>query len=356
MSPRTLFQRLLALWVLAGLCAPCAGCRHMRHKAQDQFPAANEFTRVSHPPYVVQPPDILLIDAVNLVPKPPYRIEPLDVLAIQVVDPVTKAPLLPKEPIAGFYNVTPEGTVDLGFNWKSVSLAGLTLEQARSAIEKHLSARVKGPFDTTVELAQSKAMQQIRGEHLVRPDGTVGLGTYGSVYVDGMTIAEARAAIEAHLANFLLNPQVSLDVAGYNSQVYYVIADLAGSGQQVYRLPVTGKETVLDAIALVSGLPPVSSKHHIWLARPTPAEAHGEIKLDVDWNGITQRGRTATNYQILPGDRVYVQGAPLVAADTYLGRIISPLERILGVGLLGRITTRAFESQNNGNSGIGGGF
>ena len=29
--------------------------------------------------------------------------------------------------------------------------------------------------------------------------------------------------------------------------------------------------------------------------------------LSVDWQAITQRGETATNYQILPGDRVYVK-------------------------------------------------
>jgi polysaccharide export outer membrane protein len=208
---------------------------------------------------------------------------------------------------------------------------------------------LKPPFEITVELVQSKAMQLIRGEHLVRPDGTVGLGTYGSVYVDGMTLAEAKLAIEAHLSQYLLNPEISLDVSGFNSKVYYVIADLAGSGQQVYRLPVTGKETVLDAIALIYGLPPVASKCRIWLARPTAAcDDKGELKLPVDWNGITQCGRTATNYQILPGDRVYVDGAPLVRTDTYLARIILPIERILGVTLLANTTVRLFETPLTG--------
>jgi hypothetical protein len=28
--------------------------------------------------------------------------------------------------------------------------------------------------------------------------------------------------------------------------------------------------------------------------------------LPVDWNGITRAGNTRTNYQLLPGDRLYV--------------------------------------------------
>ena len=48
-------------------------------------------------------------------------------------------------------------------------------------------------------LAQFRGMQQIRGEHLVRPDGTISLGTYGCVYVAGMTLAQVKMPVEQHL-------------------------------------------------------------------------------------------------------------------------------------------------------------
>src|SRR5207253_8950967 len=43
-----------------------------------------EMEKVTLPPYVIEPPDILLIDALSVVPKPPYHIAPLDSLLIQV--------------------------------------------------------------------------------------------------------------------------------------------------------------------------------------------------------------------------------------------------------------------------------
>ena len=137
-----------------------------------------------------------------------------------------------------------------------------------------------------MQLLQSTGLQPITGEHLVSPDGTVNLGTYGPVYVAGMTLDEATAAIEAQLANFLDNPQVSVSVFAYNSKVYYVITEGAGSGDQVARLPITGNETVLDAISQINGLSRLSSKN-IWIARPTPSGAGCDAILPVNWHEIT---------------------------------------------------------------------
>src|SRR5262249_17489499 len=154
-----------------------------------------------------------------------------------------------------------------GVDYGVVRVAGLTLDEAREAIRTQLAKAVKEP-QVSVALAQSRAMQQIRGMHLIRPDGTVGLGLYGSVYIAGMTLAQAKQAIEEQLSKSLERPEISIDVLSYNSKWYYVIFDGAGYGQQVIRLPITGKETVLDALSYVFGLTPVSSKHHIWVARP----------------------------------------------------------------------------------------
>jgi len=311
------------------------------------------------PEYVIEPPDILLIDAVRVIPLPPYKIEPLDYLFIQAVTlPGTEA-------ISGVYPVETDGTVSLGPTYGAVQVSGLTIPQAFEAIDKQLKAKIKEP-QTNVSLGASHALQQIRGEHLVRPDGTISLGTYGSVRVVGMTMTEARAAIEAHLSQSLLNPQISLDVAVYNSKVFYVILDGGGNGQSVIRLPITGNETVLDAISQVFGLSAVSSKHHMRLARPAPACSEKDQVLAVDWVGITTRGRTETNFQLMPGDRLYVQADPVVTFDTYLGRIVAPFERAFGFTLLGTGTIFNVEAQTAGGTfskggggaggGAGGGF
>jgi polysaccharide export outer membrane protein len=196
--------------------------------------------------------------------------------------------------------------------------------------------------------------QPIGGEHLVRPDGTVGLGTYGSVPVAGLTLDQAREAITAHLLQFLQAPlKVNVDVFAYNSKVYYIIMDGAGYGDQVVRLPATGNETVLDALSLIGGLPPVASKRRIWLARPVPDGGGCQI-MPVNWLAITRCGSTATNYQILPGDRIFVQSDRLLALDGAIAKIVTPMERLFGVTLLGSATVSRL--QNMGRGAVGGGF
>lgn len=251
-------------------CNATYGTRSAPHPPQTipDMDVPKELSMTTHPPITVAPPDILRIDASRLVPLPPYKIEPLDALYL-FAEGAPEA-----EPVNGIYPVDPDGTINLGPRYYGqVQVAGLTPQEAEKVIAKQLARRLQNPA-VAVSVAQSKGVQQIRGEHLIRPDGTVGLGTYGSVYVAGMTLPQVKACIEQHLSQFLLKPEVSVDVAAFNSKWYYVISDFAGSGENVVRLPATGNETILDAISQIGGLSPVSSKK-MWIARPAPPRRRG---------------------------------------------------------------------------------
>ncbi|HTU17421.1 MAG TPA: polysaccharide biosynthesis/export family protein [Gemmataceae bacterium] len=293
-------------------------------------PLPTELAMTTLPSYIIEPPDILFIDAIRIVPKPPYRIEPLDVLIIQVGE------TLPNQPIGGTtpYPVSPDGTVNLGFSYGMVRVAGLTLEQAAQNIQQHLRRTLNNPT-VSVTLAQFRGVQQTRGEHLVQMDGCISLGSYGCVHVTGLTVSQAKCVIEKHLSRWLLNPEISLSVAAFNSKVYYVIFDGGGYGQQVFRLPITGKDTVLDAISQINGLPPVSSSRKIWVARPTPAKKGCYQILPVNWRVLTQAGDTETNYQLFPGDRIYVKANSLLHFNNRLSQVLYPFNNAAGATLIG---------------------
>jgi polysaccharide biosynthesis/export protein len=304
-----------------------------------------ELNKVSMPPYVIEAPDILLIDAIRVIPLPPYRVEPLDVIF------VSGKSVFESDPINGLYPVEPDGTINFGPAYGgTIRVADLTTEEIQRVVQNKIRMFAKNA-EITVSLAQSRGVQQISGQHIVRSDGTVGLGSYGSVYVTGMTIAQAKAAIEAHLSRYLYRPEVVIDVYAFNSKKYYVITDFAGSGEQVVALPHTGNETVLDAVANVGGLSAVSSKK-IWVARPAPTECCNDQILPVDWCGITRRGQVKTNYQILPGDRVYILSNPMSKFDTYYARMLAPVQRTLGITLYGASAYTTIRNASHPN-GIG---
>jgi polysaccharide biosynthesis/export protein len=328
---------------------------------QPMIPASvpRELAKTTLPDYVIEPPDVLSIEAISLIPKQPYKLRPLDVVMVVVSGVADEAN------VSGQYVVQPNGSIQIippgGANvvgaaeLSAVPAVGRTPEELQQVLMKILTRIYKEP-QVWVSLSQLSAQQQIIGEHLVGPDGKVNLGTYGRVRVVGMTMEEAQAAIQDHLSQYLQDPQIALDVIGYNSKVFYVVTQGAGLGDQVAILPARGNETVLDAIGQIQGLQSNQSTR-MWIARPGANNCNGDQVLPVDWLAVTQRGDATTNYQLLPGDRLYVSEDKLVAVDTKLGKIISPIERILGVTSLATSTVSSitFFKQQGQNGGFGGG-
>jgi polysaccharide export outer membrane protein len=311
------------LWML--VVAACAvGCRaaHPQMPAGALLPPADmprELAKVVLPTYTVEPPDVLVIEALHVVPKSPYFLRSGDVVAVNVLG------TLPDAPISGAYSIQPGGIVNLGTPYGTAKITGLSIEQAQEEIRRIVAMQVREPA-VSASLVEMAGKQQIAGQHLVGPDGMVTLGTYGSVPIVGLTLAQAKQAIEQHLQQHLEDPEIFIDVFTYNSKVYYVILEGAGLGDRVHRFVVTGNDTVLDAIANIEGMTSVSSKK-IWIARPVPFTDQTQI-LPVDWKGVTACGIAATNYQILPGDRVFVAEDHLVALDTRLAKLFAPWNRV----------------------------
>jgi protein involved in polysaccharide export with SLBB domain len=296
-------------------------------EASPLSPVPRELDMVTLPPYVIEAPDILMINAVKIVPKPPHVLEPFDGILIRVANAFAD------QPIQDAFVVDPEGKVDLGPTYGRVTVTGLTIDEAQDAVRRHLAAIIVDP-EVSVSLAFSSGAQQIVGEHLVGPDGRVNLGTYGSVRVAGMTLEEAREAIELKLSEFLDDPEVVVDIFSYNSKKYYVITQGAGLGDNVTDAPVTGNETVLDAISRIGGISQVSSTN-IWIARPAPNGVGCEQILPVNWDEITRGASTATNYQMMPGDRLYIAEDPYQRFNSIVAKYTSPFERLFGFVSLG---------------------
>ncbi len=335
---RTSVSRGSAATVLAAALLASMGCHNLLPSQSHRMPvpavaaasAPRELNKAILPEYRIEPPDVLMIDAVHIVPGAAYQLRTMDTLAINV------GGTLPDDPIDGVFPIEPGGMVSLGASYGRVKVSGMATAQAQAAIREHLLQYLKSP-SVTVSLASTGTTEQIAGQHLVGPDGRVTLGSYGSIPVVGLTKEETKQTIEAHLSHWLEDPEVAVDVFGYNSKVYYIVTQGAGLGDNVYSFPSTGNETILDALAQIQGLTQVSSKR-IWIARPGKGRDGCDQIFPVDWQGITEVGNVTTNYQVLPGDRVFVAQDRLIAFDNHLGKIIAPFERLMGFTLLGTQT------------------
>lgn len=364
-------MRRLIFLLLIGVCS--SGCRsilsgHGKGEVETTclpvpIQTPRELQKTTLPDYVIEPPDILRIEVPRLIPQSPYSLSPGDALLVQVTSP--DGTLLLDQVL----NVELDGSLQFGSPFDDphkgetaaervdgpLNVAGITVNEARRLIKAHIARTITEPA-VRVSLEQFAAMQPVSGEHLVGPDGRVNLGSYGSVVVAGLTVDEARMQINMQLSQYLQQPNASVDVYAYNSKHYYVILQGAGLGDRVMPFPVMGNETVLDALSNVEGLSGTSSEQ-IWVARPGMNFCEGHQVLPVNWPALSQLADTSTNYQLMPGDRVFVREDSLVAFDTKLGKIIAPLERVFGVVLLGTNTVSRLDfyqqfGQNLGNNTI----
>ena len=114
-----------------------------------------ELQKVTMPEYVIEPPDILRIDLLRVTPPPGYKIEAGDILFLQIAYPGQT------EPFAGEVLVGPDGQINLGTTYGGVvKVAGMTVDQAREAVERQaLAANVKNP-KAQVSLTQSRASRR----------------------------------------------------------------------------------------------------------------------------------------------------------------------------------------------------
>jgi polysaccharide biosynthesis/export protein len=254
---------------------------------------------VSPPPYRVKASDILHLEMVEMTPLAPYHIGVYDVLAIRVTG------TLPDKPIDGFYLVEAKGIVTLGPAYGRVSVEKATAPEVEKIIAKELQKVLKSP-KVSVKVVRHVGDTPITGDYLIGPDGTINLRKYGTLNVAGKTAAEIRADLNKRLSKYFHSPNASVDVRQWNSKVFFVVTEGAALGDNVRRVPITDNYTVLDALSEVTGLAQVSDVA-VWVARPAPGgSAAASQILPVDYRAITHGPSSATNYLLMPGDRVFV--------------------------------------------------
>jgi len=166
-----------------------------------------------------------------------------------------------------------------------------------------LPAHVVTPGDTLlVQPVEFDSPLRLPPDQVVQPDGTIDLGKYGRPVVAGRTLADieviVREAIKAKEKDVI---PVTVRQLTRPGEVFYVLGEVNAPGA----FPITGRDTVLSAITQAGGLAKRASQQNIILTRPTAPEGCRDV-YPVCYTNIVQLGDTTTNYQLHPGDRIFV--------------------------------------------------
>ncbi len=159
------------------------------------------------------------------------------------------------------------------------------------------------PGDTLlVQPVELDAPLRLPPDQTVQPDGTIDLGQYGRPVVVGKSLPEVetivRSLIKAKEKNTI---PVTVRLLTRPGEVFYVLGEVNAPGA----FPITGRDTVLSAITQAGGPTRRASEQNIVMSRPTLPEGC-RLVSPVCYTNIVQLGDTTTNYQLRPGDRVFV--------------------------------------------------
>lgn len=139
---------------------------------------------------------------------------------------------------------------------------------------------------------------------LVKKDGCITYPLCGEVKVKGLTMTQAKKAIEDSLRNYIKNPNISLIPFEINSGSVTVL------GKVTYpnRYKITGDMRILDVISMAGGLAlgyfmnnsvELADLEHTTIIRDGKA-------LPVDFDALIKRGKMINNIPVLDGDYIYL--------------------------------------------------
>lgn len=174
-----------------------------------------------------------------------------------------------------------------------------------------LAPYVVEPGDTLLVLpARLDSPLRLPGDQPVLQDGTIDLGEFGRPVVAGKTLPDIEADIRRLVVSRAKDKDdalLSVRLIGRSSKVFYVLGEVNAPGA----FPLAGRETVLDGIIAAGGITRRATTQKIILSRPTDP-CGCRILLPICYDNIVQIGDTSTNYQIQPGDRIYIPSKGLV--------------------------------------------
>lgn len=134
----------------------------------------------------------------------------------------------------------------------------------------------------------------LTGEVFVRLDGRITVPLVGDIKAAGKTTEQLSAEIRTKLRAFLEMPIVTLTVSQAISARFYVIGEVAASGA----LPLTGRITVLQGLALAGGFKEFAKKDRIVILRESKGERRAipfnfkdiELGLNLEQNIVLESG------------------------------------------------------------------
>jgi protein involved in polysaccharide export with SLBB domain len=169
---------------------------------------------------------------------------------------------------------------------------------------------------------------EVSGQYTINKEGKIQYEFAGDVTLAGLTKDQAIKVLADKLSIYIIKPEISLKISGFNSKIVYVVGEVARPG----RIPMHGDTiTVRDAL-LEAGLPLIGSAATDSASIFTPDASGHVVRKKVNVEALLYQGDLRQNFILHPGDCLYVPATFLTKAMRVISPVTTPVSQVAGTG------------------------
>lgn len=201
-----------------------------------------------------------------------------------------------------------------------INLASLPAVQSAPATMAEASKYTLGP-DDVIEI-DVRRHPEFSGQYTVNSEGKIEYKFVGDIPVTGLTKAELQEKLTQILSEYIIEPDVNVQIMAYLSKVFYVVGEVNRPGKFYMK-----GNTITVREALVQAALPSQSASMRRCRLITPNNEKGKVTYkSVNVYELLYAGDLKENIDMEPGDVLYVP-ATVIAK---IIRVISPVTNFAG--------------------------
>ncbi len=133
---------------------------------------------------------------------------------------------------------------------------------------------------------------------VIRPDGRLSFPLAGELNVQGMTAGELTAALTTKLGNYVIDPNVTVNIAKFRTTRVYVLGEVTKPG--LYELEK--QHNLLDAIGMAGSYSKRAAKKEVFIIHKDAEDKPQKVNL----LKLLKNGDVSQNVALIEGDVVYL--------------------------------------------------
>jgi len=156
----------------------------------------------------------------------------------------------------------------------------------------------------------------------VSPLGTITLPLVGNVQASGRSLGDVQDQITKSLAEFYVEPRVTVGVKALRSMKVYVLGEVERPGIYTLEEPISA----VQAVAMAGGFTNDARRESVVLAR---GELNNPVLRKLNLEAALDRGNFGDNVQVFRGDIIYVPSSTIADVQRFFERLRSILSPVV---------------------------